>query len=138
MLAFCLLLGGLYLFLPGHARHFSMRGQVRPLSSLCEDLSIRVACYPRGWDSVSFYLQREDVKVYGPDARSELLADLASGPRTLLFVRTQPLLEKLLAELPWYMRCKPQARQGTVRVVLIGSDSPRHLGPHVVTGSIEP
>jgi 4-amino-4-deoxy-L-arabinose transferase-like glycosyltransferase len=138
MLPFCLLLGGLYFFLPGHARHFSMRGQVRSLASLCEDPSIRVACYPRGWDSVSFYLQREDVKVYGPDARRELLSDLASGPRTLLFVRTQPLLEELLAGLPWYMQCTPQARQGTVRVVLVESNHPRHLSPDRVEGSIEP
>jgi 4-amino-4-deoxy-L-arabinose transferase-like glycosyltransferase len=138
MLAFCLLLGGMYFFLPGHARHFSMRGQVRPLASLCEDASIRLACYPRGWDSVSFYLQRGDVKVYGPDARSELLADLRRNPRTLLFVRTQPVLEELLEELPSYMQCAPQARQGTVRVVLVESDYPCNISPDSVSGSIDP
>ena len=114
--AFAGVLIGTYVILPGYARHFSMRGQVRPLARVAKDGSLPVACYPRGWDSVNFYLQRRDVKVYGLNERGCLLADLAAAPRTLLYVRTERTLRDLLSELPDGLEYEPRGRQGTVRV----------------------
>jgi hypothetical protein len=116
---FTVLLAGMHAILPGYARHFSMRGQVRPLATEGADASLPVACYPRGWDSVNFYLQREDVRVYTADERNQLLADLAAAPRTLLFVRTKRALEGLTAELRGDLEFVPLGRQGTVRVGVV-------------------
>jgi dolichol-phosphate mannosyltransferase len=113
---FAALLIGTYTLLPGYARHFSMRGQVRPLADEAADGSLHIACYPRGWDSVNFYLKREDVKIYARDERGELLKDLSAAPRTLLLVRTEQVLKELLAELPSNLQYRPHGRQGTVRV----------------------
>jgi 4-amino-4-deoxy-L-arabinose transferase-like glycosyltransferase len=115
-LTFIALLIGTYLFLPGQARHFSMRGQVRPLADVAAEESMRVACYPRGWDSVNFYLKRDDVKVYGLVEQRALIKDLSAASRTLLFVRTEKVLNELLTELPADLQYRPQGRQGTVRV----------------------
>jgi len=47
--------------LPRYAQRFSMREQVQPYAERCRDIRVPVVCYPRCWDSVSFYLGREDV-----------------------------------------------------------------------------
>jgi hypothetical protein len=116
---FCVLLLGLYLLLPGYARRFSMRGQVQPFALTCRDASLQVVCYPRGWDSVNFYLERENVQVFTPEKRRDLLASLVTARRTLLFVKTERALEELKRDLPDDLEFTPQGRQGTVRVGLV-------------------
>jgi dolichol-phosphate mannosyltransferase len=113
---FAVLLLALHLFLPGYARKFSMRGQVRPYAALCRDLQFPVVCYPRSWDSVSFYLQRDDVRVYTPDRRQDLIADLRANPRTLAFIKSDHSLDELLRDLPGSMEFVPDGRQGNVAV----------------------
>ncbi|HXG11479.1 MAG TPA: glycosyltransferase [Gemmataceae bacterium] len=113
---FVLLLLAIHQLLPAYARRFSLRGHVRPHAELCADPAVVVACYPRRWDSVSFYLGRSDVRVYTADQRAALVADLRRRPGTLLFVKPGPALDELLRAMPEGLEYVPRGRQGTVRV----------------------
>jgi hypothetical protein len=110
---FAVLLVALHEALPGYARRFSLRGQVRRLADSSPG---PVACYPRRWDSVSFYLHRDDVDVYTPDDRDRLIADLRRRPETLLFVKSDKWLSDLTGHLPASLEFVPQGRQGFVTV----------------------
>jgi hypothetical protein len=113
---FVVLFAALYLALPGYARKFSMRGQVRQLALVTRNLQVPVVCYPRRWDSVSFYLARDDVRVYTPADRRRLIADLRANPSTLAFVKSDHSLKELLGALPASLEFVPLGRQGQVAV----------------------
>ncbi len=110
---FAVLLTGVYGLLPAYARKFSLRGQVRPLA---EEETLPVVCYPRRWDSVSFYLRRDDVRVYTPAELPELLEALRTHRETLVFVKTGSPRDALLADLPPGMEFVAQGRQGALSV----------------------
>jgi 4-amino-4-deoxy-L-arabinose transferase-like glycosyltransferase len=107
---FVLLLGAVHELLPGYHRLFALRGQVRRH----RDLDMPVASYPKRWDSVSFYLQRNDVEAYTPQRRAELIDDLRRQRRTLLFVKQGAALDDLLEALPEDMEFVPRGRSGAV------------------------
>src|SRR5205823_8340604 len=107
---------GLYPTLPGCARRYSMRGQARPYELLARDPGVAVVCYPRGWDSVSFYLRRGDVRVYQRDQRSQLIADLHRREQTLAFIKSDHSLAELLGDLPGNLEFVRRGRQGGVTV----------------------
>jgi hypothetical protein len=109
---FVVLLTALHQVLPGYARRYSMRGQVRPYA----DVSTPVVCYPHGWDSVSFYLQRNDVHIYTPERRERLIADLQKWPQTLVYVKSEHWLADLQKHLPSSLEFVPHGRQGFVKV----------------------
>jgi dolichol-phosphate mannosyltransferase len=111
---FIVLLGAIHFGLPGYARHFSMRGQVRPFAAVASNAEVPVVCFPRGWDSVSFYLGRKDVLTFSADQRNELVAFLCDHPQTLAFIKSQRALEQLLRHLPGSLEFVPQGRQGNV------------------------
>jgi dolichol-phosphate mannosyltransferase len=113
---FAVLFLSVHLVLPQYARRFSMREQVQPYAELCHDLPVPVICYPRCWDSVSFYLGRQDVRVYTPDRRRQLIADLRANPRTLAFIKSDHSLHELLRDLPASMEFVPDGSQGNVAV----------------------
>ena len=75
-----------------------------------------VACYPRRWDSVSFYLQRNDVRVYSHELRQRLLADTRAENGMLLFVKSGRTLDEFLAALPESFEFIRRGRQGQVTV----------------------
>jgi dolichol-phosphate mannosyltransferase len=102
--------------LPGYARRFAMRGQVRPLEQLAAAHEAPVACYPRGWDSVNFYLRRTDIRVYTSADRDRLMEDLRNRPETLAFIKTGDALAEMLRELPGELEFVPHGRQGNVAV----------------------
>jgi hypothetical protein len=114
---FLLLLAAVHQVLPGYARRFSMRGQVRPHAELCA-ASLPVACYPRRWDSVSFYLRRDDVGVWTAGQRRELVARLRKGP-ALLFVKSGRHLEEFLRDLPPSLEFVPRGRRGNATVGVV-------------------
>jgi dolichol-phosphate mannosyltransferase len=113
---FALLFTAVYGVLPGYARKFSFRGQVRPLAQAGQEESLPVVCYPRRWDSVSFYLRRDDVRVYTAAELPQLREALGSHPETLVFVKTGAPLDALLAGLPPGMEFVPEGRQGALTV----------------------
>jgi hypothetical protein len=123
---FALLLAASQEVLPGYARKFSVRGQVRPQADLGADPRVPVVCYPHRWDSVSFYLNRNDVRAYGPERRAELIADLHAQPETLVFVKTDRALQELLQEMPASLEFIPRGRS---EIVTVGVVRPRPEAP---------
>jgi dolichol-phosphate mannosyltransferase len=113
---FALLFAGVYGLLPSYARKFSLRGQVRPLAETSADGPLPIVCYPRRWDSVNFYLRRNDVQVYAAGQLPQLVEALRARPETLVFVKSGAPLEELLADLPPGLEFVPHGRQGTVTV----------------------
>ncbi|OAI54570.1 hypothetical protein AYO44_03230 [Planctomycetaceae bacterium SCGC AG-212-F19] len=82
-----LMLIGVGLMLPGYAAKFSLGAQVSRHAALGRDGQVAVYCYPRRWDSVSFYLQRDDVRVFRAEERAALLEELERHPGALVFAR---------------------------------------------------
>lgn len=109
---FALLLVGVHQLLPDYHRAFALRGQVRRQFDRARDPAVSVASYPKRWDSVSFYLQRDDVEVYSPARRDELIRDLQKQARTMLFVKQGDALHDLLQALPADLEFVPHGRPG--------------------------
>jgi dolichol-phosphate mannosyltransferase len=107
---FSFLFIGLHQLWPGYARKFSLRAAVCSHLNPSVDPNVPVACYPHGWDSVSFYLGRDDVRVYAANDRARLFADLRARPTTLLFVKSERYLKDLLRDLPASLEFVPHAR----------------------------
>jgi 4-amino-4-deoxy-L-arabinose transferase-like glycosyltransferase len=99
--------------LPGHARGFAMRGQIR---NQVITPKTPVICYPRGWDSVNFYFGRTDIGVYRDADRHSLIAVFREQPATLAFVKSGEHLANVLNDLPIELEFVPQGRQGNVSV----------------------
>jgi 4-amino-4-deoxy-L-arabinose transferase-like glycosyltransferase len=115
-----LLLGAVYWLLPEYAHSYSYRGLVRRHVEAYEHSAVPILCYPRRWDSVSFYLRRSDVRAYAADELATLITDVQSVPEVLLFVKNgrpgdSPSAE-LLARLPPSLVFEPLGRQGTLKV----------------------
>jgi dolichol-phosphate mannosyltransferase len=123
---FAVLLAAVQLVLPGYARKFSMRGSLRPQAGLGLDPDVPVVCYPRRWDSVSYYLHRNDVRVFPRDQRPELIAQLRARPETLLVVKSDHSLRDVLRDLPASLEFRPRGRRGNVTVGVV---RPRREAP---------
>jgi dolichol-phosphate mannosyltransferase len=107
---FAALLAGLLVLLPAYNRHYSLRAC---LSDLPRKAPLRVACYPRRWESVDYYLPNARVRVYGDSDRPQLLADLRAHPDTLVLVKSEAV-KQLEAELPTSLTFVPRAQQGVL------------------------
>jgi hypothetical protein len=128
-----LLYTALHQILPGYERKFSLRDQVRPQRPVTLDPAVPIVCYPHRWDSVSFYLQRDDVRVYSPEQRSRLIADLRQRPGTLVFVKTDDAhsqaLRDFLRDLPVSLEFVPRSHHG---IVTAGVVQPRTEAPPTI------
>lgn len=113
-----MLLVGLQVMLPAYARQYSLRGVVRRHAE-GYGKELPVISYPRRWDSVSFYLGRQDVQVYTADQREQMFADLHQWPETLVFVKAERWLADFLGALPGDLEFVPQGRQGYVHVGIV-------------------
>src|SRR5206468_6437418 len=56
---FAVLLAGTHDLLPGYADRFSLRRMARAQAA-----TVAVYCYPQPFDAVSFYLRRDDIRVF--------------------------------------------------------------------------
>ena len=92
---FALLLLAVLFVLPWYNERFGLRSAVEA----CADADTPIACYPRSWDSVSFYLQR-DVRIYSHDQRAEFLEMLSRQTETLVFLRAGRDGNAILDALP--------------------------------------
>jgi dolichol-phosphate mannosyltransferase len=113
---FLVLLAGVHLVLPPYARRFSLRGPLRPQAQLCADPAVPVACFPRAWDSVGFYLGRSDVRVFTPNECADLLALVQARPETVVVVKSEGGLAELRRALPGWAEFVPRGRAGAVTV----------------------
>jgi 4-amino-4-deoxy-L-arabinose transferase-like glycosyltransferase len=98
LLAGGVMLGWLHFWLPAHHRAFSLREQVQQAAGGAADLP--VWCCPRFWDSVSFYLDRDDVRLCPAGRLGDLWAELRSDSAALLFVKVGRALDELRCALP--------------------------------------
>jgi 4-amino-4-deoxy-L-arabinose transferase-like glycosyltransferase len=106
---FLLLLAAVHHWLPDYHRRFAMRGQVRRHA---DATNVPVACYPRRWDSICFYLERDDVKAYAPADWTALVRDLQAQERTLVFVKREKHFQEFVEALPADFEFVPSAREG--------------------------
>ncbi len=74
--------------LPTYHARFGLRQDVCRHRAEGAQPEVTVACYPRGWDSVGFYLHRHDVRVFTAHERDRLRDCLHSGAPILLFVKS--------------------------------------------------
>jgi 4-amino-4-deoxy-L-arabinose transferase-like glycosyltransferase len=118
VVSFAVLLAAFHQLAPAYARQYSLRGLVRRHATAAEQ-RLPVASYPRRWDSVSFYLQRDDVRAYTPERRAALIADLQQAPQTLVFVKSERWLADFLEHLPAGLEFVPCGRQGYVKVGIV-------------------
>jgi 4-amino-4-deoxy-L-arabinose transferase-like glycosyltransferase len=111
-IVFVACLTGIESILPAYAERFSLRREVMNVRAAATD-SQSIVCFPRGWDSVCFYLQRSDVLVYSEAQRDEAVAYLRMHPDSVLFVREGEATRRLLKELTplVFVECD---RQGNV------------------------
>ncbi len=111
---FAVLVVGLFQLQGPYNRQFALRGHLRAEPGLAAAPGVPVVCYPQRWDSVSFYLPHADVRVYGAAERARLLADLRARPQALLLVKSGPVLEELLRELPASVEFVARGRPGAI------------------------
>jgi 4-amino-4-deoxy-L-arabinose transferase-like glycosyltransferase len=126
---FAVLVVGLFQLQGPYNRQFALRGHLRAQLDLAAAPGAPVVCYPQRWDSVSFYLPRADVRVYGPAERARLVADLRERPRVLLLVKSGPVLEEMLRELPPSVEFVARGRPGAITA---GWVRPREEPPPVL------
>jgi len=101
--------------LPSYARRFSMRGQLQCVTEVVGD-RVPVICYPRRWDSVSFYLKRNDIRVYTRAEWQKLIGDLRRSPGSLAFIKSERFLDEFLESLPASFEFIPVGQPGQVAV----------------------
>jgi 4-amino-4-deoxy-L-arabinose transferase-like glycosyltransferase len=121
VVSFVVLFGAVYGFLPGYARKFALRDQV--CGQTTNGGQVPVYCYPRRWDSVSFYLQRDDVRAFSAEELPCLIRELEKAPAALLFLKTgrpggSPS-QDLIDRLPATLRFETLDRQGMLTVGLV-------------------
>jgi 4-amino-4-deoxy-L-arabinose transferase-like glycosyltransferase len=126
---FAVLFAALHLLLPGYARRFSLRGHLRPQAEACADPAVPVVCYPRGWDSVGFYLRRNDVRVFTAGQSDELVALVGERPNAVLVVKSDGALDEVLRALPGSVEFVAHGQRGPVTV---GRVRPRLVAPDAV------
>jgi 4-amino-4-deoxy-L-arabinose transferase-like glycosyltransferase len=102
-------LAGVFLLLPGYAEKFSLRNDlVCNLANGFRDAPI--FCYPKAWDSVNFYLGREDVRAFKLSELDRMADELAQTPGAVVMVRTGfagAVQDKLPASVRWELLGRP-------------------------------
>jgi dolichol-phosphate mannosyltransferase len=113
---FVCLFGAVQHLQPAYNRQFALRGPLRRHTTPAELRQRPVVCYPQRFDSVSFYLPASRVRTFGPGQRRDLIAHLQQHPGTLLLVKSGPVLEQLLRDLPPDVCFTTRQRGGAVTV----------------------
>jgi 4-amino-4-deoxy-L-arabinose transferase-like glycosyltransferase len=116
------LFGAILIWLPEYHRRFGLRAQICPYTDQARDLA--VVCYPRRWDSVSFYLGRK-VDCFAAEERDQLKANL-TGAETLLFVKNDKTFLEAIEALPLDLEFVPVGRDGgNVKVGVVKKRLPK-------------
>jgi 4-amino-4-deoxy-L-arabinose transferase-like glycosyltransferase len=113
--SFLVLLAAGYCLLPEYADKYSVRGRILPHAEACAS-GAPVMCYPHIWDGVSYYLQRNDVRVYRPAELEDMMSALRSREQSLVVVKEDESLDRFLEALPQSLEFVPCGRQHPVAV----------------------
>jgi 4-amino-4-deoxy-L-arabinose transferase-like glycosyltransferase len=116
---FVLLFTAAQWLLPAYAANYSLRDQIVPRARECVS-AVPVLCYPHGWDAVSFYLQRADVRVFQRGELGDMVSALGQQPQSLVVVKSDESLDRFLGALPGsleFVQCsrRPPVAVGWVR-----------------------
>jgi dolichol-phosphate mannosyltransferase len=114
--SFLVLLVAAEWLLPAYARKYSLRDQLVPHVEETVDGTVPVLCYPHGWDAVSFYLQRGDVRVFRPAQLGDLVSALEQAPQSLVVVKSDISLERFQEALPASLEFVPCSSEPTATV----------------------
>jgi 4-amino-4-deoxy-L-arabinose transferase-like glycosyltransferase len=109
---FMVLACGLYWLEPSYAGRFALREQSESVGLPASELRPVIACYPRHWDSVSFYLERTDIQVYSEQECNRLIQDLIADPQLFAFIKTDQALDAFQALLPAAWEFVPCSQPG--------------------------
>jgi 4-amino-4-deoxy-L-arabinose transferase-like glycosyltransferase len=97
---FCAVLAALYFGLPRHATTFAMRKELHRIARALDGMEAALLSYPRGWDSVSFYLGRDDGRIYHPQTAALLARDLTLLPKTFAVIKSGKPFQDFRRSLP--------------------------------------
>jgi hypothetical protein len=112
---FLVLAGAAQWLLPAYAGKYSLRDQIVPHSGECAG-PVPVMCFPHGWDAVSFYLQRSDVRVFRRGQLVDMVTALGQRPRSLVVVKSDASLKSFQKALPEWLEFVPCSFGRTVAV----------------------
>ena len=110
--SFLFLIGMHGLAMPWYAAYRSPMSRPADVLALCADPSASVVCYPRGCDSVAFYLGRSDLKVFRSKDIEELRTLVRIQPRTVILCTHRHSLLGLKQLLPPETRIVHEVRMG--------------------------
>jgi 4-amino-4-deoxy-L-arabinose transferase-like glycosyltransferase len=113
--SFLLLFGAAEWWLPAYAEKYSLREHIVPRIDQCAR-EVPVMCYPHGWDAVSFYLQRSDVRVFKPAQLAVMVSALEKQPQSLVVLKSDISLTTFLAALPARLEFVQCSSDSTVAV----------------------
>jgi 4-amino-4-deoxy-L-arabinose transferase-like glycosyltransferase len=99
-LTFALMAGVHYLAVPWYAAYRSPMSRPDAVRRLCSDPATPVVCYPRGCDSVAFYLGRDDLHSYRSKEIEDLRYLVRTNPRTVILCTHRHSLHALKELLP--------------------------------------
>lgn len=108
---FLLLMVGQRAILPNYHGLFGLRTQVEITSAYEQDEELPILTYPKRWDSINFYTRRDDVESYARGELEQLIRDLKSHGRAMVFVRREGALQELLEALPAELEFIPLGRR---------------------------
>jgi 4-amino-4-deoxy-L-arabinose transferase-like glycosyltransferase len=112
---FLIVFGGAQWLLPAYARKYSLRDQIAPHAEARAG-GVPVLCYPHGWDAVSFYLQRNDVRVFRRAQLDDMVSALERQPESLVVVKSDDSLHCFLKTLPPSLQFVPCSERPPVAV----------------------
>jgi 4-amino-4-deoxy-L-arabinose transferase-like glycosyltransferase len=112
---FLLLAGAAQWLLPAYAGKYSLREQIIPHTEACAG-PVPVMCFPHGWDAVSFYLQRSDVRVFRRTQLGDMVSALGQRPPSLVVVKSDASLDSFRDALPEWLEFVPCSSERTVAV----------------------
>jgi len=98
--AFALMALAHLVVLPWYAGQRAPMGRPDEVHALCGDRAVPVICFPRGCDSVAFYLGRDDLRSFREKQMVQFLDALHEQPRTVVLCTHRHTLKGLRAALP--------------------------------------
>jgi 4-amino-4-deoxy-L-arabinose transferase-like glycosyltransferase len=114
--AFVVLCVGHNLAVPWYAWYRSPMGRAAVVARYCGDRHVPVICYPRGCDSVSFYLGRDDFRSFRSKQIDALRDALQQQPRTVVLFTHRHSLRGLRQFLPPELRLTEETHVGLARI----------------------
>jgi 4-amino-4-deoxy-L-arabinose transferase-like glycosyltransferase len=103
---FLVLFGAAQFLLPAYAGKYSLRDQIVPHAEAGSG-PLPVMTYPHGWDGVSYYLQRGDVRVFRLTQLGDMVSALARQPESLVVVKSDASLDCFREALPASLQFVP-------------------------------